>query len=98
MQFYYFQKLVEDYENRLIAQEEKINELNKAIEDNTLDTNNRIKELKEMNEALCKDIEKVRDNKAKNLPRTEEEKEVLQYKLELQKAMDELATKEFQVG
>ena len=98
MQFNYFQKLVEDYEYRLIAQEEKINELNKVIEENTLDTNNRIKVLKEMNEALCKDIEKVRDNKAKNLPRTEEEKEVLQYKLELQKATEELKTKEFQVG
>ena len=97
----YFQKLVEDYENRLIAQEERITKQSKTIEDNTLSINNRIEELEEVNQALHKEIKELRDNninETENLPRTEEEKELLQYKLELQRAKEELNCKEFMVG
>ena len=86
---------MEDYQNRLIAQEEKINQQTAAIEEIKLKTADKIKNLEEDNQALSEEVKKLRDKnineEGEKLPGTIEQKEIIR-KLE-----EELQTKEFLV-
>ena len=90
---------MEDYQNRLIAQEEKINQQAAAIEENKLKSADKIKNLEEDNQALSEEVKKLRDkniNKdGEKLPGTIEQEK---YQLEIRKLEEELQTKEFLVS
>ena len=93
---------MEDYQNRLIAQEEKINQQTAAIEEIKLKTTDKIKNLEEDNQALSEEVKKLRDKnineEGEKLPGTIQQKEIImKYQVELRKLQEELATKEFMV-
>ena len=86
---------MEDYQNRLIAQEEKINQQTAAVEEIKLKTTDKIKNLEEDNQALSEEVKKLRNKnineEGEKLPGTIQQKEIIR------KLGDELATKEFLV-
>ena len=85
---------MEDYQNRLITQEEKINEQTTAIE--------KVKLIEKDNQALSEEVKKLRDKNIKNINKEGEKLpgtiDITEYQLEIRKLEEELQTKEFIVN
>lgn len=94
LQIIYYQKLVEDYEKRYIAQEEKISTLNSAIRQSSESATNKIRILEVEKEGLIQSNQKVSREVARlldvDINLQNSEKQIESYKLKLHKAEKEI--------
>ena len=96
------QKLAEQYENRFVAQEEKISQLEYAGSRSNEKANSKIESLEQEKEKLIQSNQNMSREVAR-LMKVDQElqsqiQQIEQYKLEIRKAEEELQTKEFMVS
>ena len=93
---------MEDYENRLTAQEETISQLNSVIKQNDENTTTKITTLQNEKEALLQANQNMSEEVARLMSVDSDlhnrENEIEKYKLELCKAEEEIEAKESMVS